>query len=160
MIDLKLLPNYIKIEDRIPVSYINQVNLAGFLSGLSFEIRPYNNENDETIEEFFSIYAPKDQLAEKDSFSKTMDLITESVKDYLIFIGISKEMVEERQKNKGYGYEYYTYPEYKSIIPEPLPLDWLNIAKYAVEQKEKYLRDITKESDKEDEQNGFRQEIL
>lgn len=160
MIDLKLLPNYIKIEDRIPVSYVNQVNLAGFLSGLSFEIRPSYSQNGEKAEDFFSVYAPKDQLAEQYSFFKTMDLITENVKDYLIFIGIPKEIVEERQKDRGYGYEYYTYPEYKSIIPEPLPLDWLNIAKYAVEQKERYLKNIAVELEKEDEQNSFRQEFL
>ena len=63
----------------------------------------------------------------------------DKTKDYLIFIGIPKEIVEEREINRGYGYEIYAYPEYENIIPDPLPLDWLDIAKYAIKQKEYYL---------------------
>lgn len=134
--------SYELIEPCISSAYINQIIIAGFLSEYSVEKRFVYDDKGNRIKDCYSFYADKNQLAEKYSFYKTMNLITEKLKDYLCFIGIPKEVVEERQKNKGYGLEVWTYPEYKERIPDPIPLDWLYISKYAVEQKEYYIRDI------------------
>lgn len=141
-IDLNLPKDFELIESCVFSAYINQIIIAGFLSEYSIEKRFAYDDKGDRIEDGYSFYADKNQLAEKYSFYKTMNLITEKLKDYLCFIGIPKEIVEERQKNKGYGLEAWTYPEYKERIPDPIPLDWLAISKYAVEQKEYYIRNM------------------
>lgn len=144
----KILPEeYGVLINKLPTSFSSQCFISSFLAGLSIHYFPYLDENGNREKGFLSIYADKTQQAEEKAFFAVMKKITELSSDYLTFIGVPKEIIKEREKDSPYGHEKFTYEEYKSIIPCPLPLDWVQIAEYAVQVKEKY-KDVDLELEK------------
>ena len=136
---------YISIEESKELTYFDLWTVASYLSGYSVIIVPEEYS-------YFSLLGSSVQPEQMRSFLNTVNRIKEEQKEYLVSIGIPKDLVEETECHHGIGLEKFAYPKYEPLIQEPIPINWERIAGLA---QDDIIKEVNGKEEQEDADYGI-----
>lgn len=90
-------------------------------------------------QEYFGLYYKKEQTVEPLVFLDLLSKIKEETENYLVSIGIPEIKVKNWDNFDIFCNQKTRFPEYASVIENPIPYHWEFLISYANKQKEKYM---------------------